>query len=106
MIGDLYRFEIRGDGSQLLTDLFSTQEERLRFGLGGWCDKEGVILSEWTRFHDYLMEGAVTYEVRTHTHGHGLLLEVRTTGSRRDEYVGNQVRWVLATAGVDFEELP
>jgi hypothetical protein len=50
------------------------------------------------------MEGFFPYDVRVVRESAGIRLEVRPAGTRRDQYLGSHLRWILQGAGVDFQE--
>ena len=55
-------------------------------------------LAEWTEFGDYIMEGGVSFSLRTLEAPDGLTLAVRLNGMNRDQYVAaaleSYIRWV------------
>lgn len=63
-------------------------------------------LAEWTCFRDYLMEGFVSFFIRTRNAAPGLILEVRFSGTNRDQYVIPALKHYLRSAGInDFRQL-
>lgn len=99
---------VHGEYGDLLARLFApTDDGRITFG---WATSAGQVpeaasLAEWTLFRDYIMEGFVFYSIRARAVPTGLALEVRLTGSNRDQYVGPTVRQYLKWAGLVADSL-
>ncbi len=97
-------FVVTGDYHELLPRLFSAAPDgRVSFG---WATSTEPIpdlarLAEWTAFRDYIMEGFVFYSIRARAVPSGLALELRLTGSNRDEHVAPSIRQYIRWAGLE-----
>lgn len=94
-------FLVRGKYRELLRRLFR-HELGGRVSLGTALSREPLTdvdhLAEWTEFDDYIMEGGVSFSLRTSETPDGLALAVRLKGMNRDQYVAaalmSYFRWV------------
>lgn len=89
-----------GDPHVLLPKLFRQGDDgHLSFGPA--CSVAPVtaaaMLGAWVAFDDNIMEGHVRYDLRARRHPRGLLLEIRLSGSNRDQhvpwFVAEYMRW-------------
>lgn len=58
------------------------------------------LLEEFTLFTDYLMEGFVSYYLRLSRTDDGSVLEVRFTGTNRDQFIPSAIRGYIKWAGM------
>jgi hypothetical protein len=100
-------FTITDDYDDVLSRLFTIEDDgrvmigtaRSRQSLGDVAD-----LQEWTLFTDYIMEGFVTYYLRLVKKPDECVLEVRFTGTNRDQYIPCGIRDYIRWAGIEAEQ--
>ena len=97
------KFILSDHHDEVLSRLFEIGEDG-RASIGTAKSREIVgklnLLDEFTLFTDYLMEGFVSYYLRLSRTDDGSVLEVRFTGTNRDQYIPSAIRGYIRWAGV------
>lgn len=102
-------FEISGKYTDLLALLFEVaQDGHLQFGTARSVTPTSgfASISDWVEFHDYILEGFVTYALRAIQTAAGLRLELLLAGTNRDQYIRSSLRSYIEWAGLLPEVFP
>ncbi|MBI1248260.1 hypothetical protein GC197_10540 [bacterium] len=103
------KFSMTLDYDNILNQLFQVGDDgRIEIGWAKSREAVGTLdgLQESTLFSDYIMEGFVTYYLRLVRTADGCVLEVRLTGTNRDQYIPFTVRDYIKWAGIEAEFFP
>ncbi|MGL4420860.1 MAG: hypothetical protein ACRCZF_09370 [Gemmataceae bacterium] len=102
-------FEVAGQYPELLARLFPMAADgHLEFGSARSAVPVAgaASVAEWVEFSDYIMEGFVRYTLRAVPSAAGLRLDVRLSGTNRDQYVGPSMRSYIGWAGLSLVAVP
>lgn len=105
-------YELPGQPAAVASKVFRFDAEGRVVQLGAWSSrpKDGAItlrdLQDWTRFLDYIMEGAVQYDLRIAEREESLVIQVRKLGMNRDAHVDGFIEWSFKQLHVEWHLAP